>query len=156
MGPRGSARSDCHHARVHPSTTQTLSEWLEAGDWERSGSASFGRVCCEVSTYEGIKRDYFKARKNLLMDVSDFDEVYRWVSTYAQQENRALIKSKLGKIRIAVASPLETYLQMSWMYALGGVSTSRGWGTRSEPLAREAARNERTHHHLQQGHYSLP
>lgn len=108
------------HARVHPSTTQTLPEWLEVGDWERSGSASFGRVCFEVSTSEGTKCSHFKARRNLLMDVTEFDELYRRVSTYAKQENRALIKSELGKIRIAVASPLKMYLQMNWMYALRG------------------------------------
>lgn len=137
LGPEG---RPCSHLRA-----PALAVWLETGDWERSGSASFGRVCYEVSTSDGIKRGHFKARKNLIMDTTEFNDLYNRVSTYALQENRALIKSELGKIRIAVASPLETYLQMSWMYALGG-SFYFSWpgNTLEEQLAREAARNERT------------
>lgn len=146
-----------HYGRVHPSTDLTLRDWLERGDWERSGSASFGRVDYEITTSDGVKKGHFKARKNILMDVTHFTDLYSRVTTYSDQENKAIIKSELAKIRIAVASPLETYLQMSWMYALGG-SFYLSWpgNTLEEPLAQEAARNELTHYHLSQGRFALP
>lgn len=71
-----------------------------------------------VPTTSGSKARKFKAQKNLVMDVTTFDELYIRVTTYHKQENKALVKSELRKIRIAVASPLETYLQMSWSYIL--------------------------------------
>lgn len=136
---------------------RSLDDYLFAGDWERAGSASFGRVEYRVDTPDGTRHGHFKARKNIVMDVTSFETLRERVRGYDRQENRALVKSELGKIRIAVASPLETYLQMGWLYELAGGFYLRWPGnTLDEPLLAEAARAEKTFSRLKSGQFSLP
>lgn len=53
--------------------------------------------------------------------------------------------------------PLETYLQMSWLYVLeGGFYLSWPGNTLEVPLAAEAARNRATYSRLFRGDFSLP
>jgi hypothetical protein len=88
-----------------------LRSFVESGNWETSGASSVGKVEWE---FDG-KTGHFKARKNMVPDVVDLVKLATMVEEATKQTNIALIKSELGKIRIAVASDMETYLIMSWM-----------------------------------------
>lgn len=73
------------------------------------------------------------------------------------QENVALIKSELGKIRIAVASPVEHYLIYSWLLSkTGSFYSARSGNTLEETLVQEGLRMWNVVKDLKQGFYSLP
>lgn len=91
-------------------------DYVVSGDWETSGSSSVGRVEWE---FNGEKGD-FKARKNLVPDVVDLNRLAEEAYDAKNQDNKAIIKSELGKVRMAVASDMLMYLKMSWLLRLCG------------------------------------
>ncbi|KAL1468255.1 hypothetical protein MTO96_025563 [Rhipicephalus appendiculatus] len=102
-----------------------------------------GRVKYEV---EGEKRrGHFKARKNLVLDVFPFKDLVARVRTHDAQENKALIKSEFGKVRLAVSAPLEVYLRLGYLYGVSG-SAYLSWpgNTLEESVAEEMRWTERT------------
>lgn len=84
------------------------------GDWEKSGVSSMGRVKWRYTDKEDpsySKESSFKARKNFVLDITASDElVETCFGADSFPDNTAIIKSKLAKIRIRVASPLPLYL----------------------------------------------
>lgn len=140
-----------------PHDVRGFDEWLQSCEWERSGSSSIGRVRYEIDDRLGKRTGHFKARKNLVMDVVPFEEVRDRVRSHATQDNRALIKSEFGKIRLAVAAPLETYLQQAYLYAVSGCAYLRWPGnTLEESIDEEMCRNERTVVCMREEQYALP
>jgi hypothetical protein len=91
-------------------------DFVKSGDWETAGSSSEGVVDWEMGEESG----HFKARKNLVPDVVNLDELARACLETNAQINKAVKKSELGKVRMAVASDLYTYLKMSWITRLLG------------------------------------
>lgn len=140
-----------------PHDVRNFDEWLRSCEWERSGSSSIGRVRYEVDDRLGRRTGHFKARKNLVMDVVPYEEVNQRVREHNTQDNHALIKSEFGKIRLAVAAPLETYLQQAYLYSVSGCAYLRWPGnTLEESIEEEMHRNERTVVSMRAGHYALP
>lgn len=94
-------------------------EWVAAAEWQTAGASSVGRVEWE---WDGAKGKSFKARKNLLPFVVDLAALAEEALTEwrGRQENYCIIKSELGKLRLAVASDVYTYLKMAWMSKLAG------------------------------------
>lgn len=124
---------------------RSLAEFIsDYPTWERAGASSLGRV--KWSMPSTGKHGKFKARKNLLIDVWQLDDIIEAVRKYGpKQANEALIKSELAKIRIAVASPLEVYLQQSWVMELAGRFYLRWPGnTMEEKPLDELRRNIKT------------
>nr|WAK77674.1 MAG: RNA-dependent RNA polymerase [Totiviridae sp.] len=132
-------------------------DWLWQEEWARSGASSIGQVRYTLTLGEESKSGKFKARKNLVLDVVPIEELEERARSYTKQDNVALVKTELAKIRLAVSCPIETYLAQAWIYLVTGNSYSN-WpaNTLEEPLHVEVARHEETWDKLQSGQYSLP
>lgn len=140
-----------------PHDTRPLEAWLLACEWERSGSSSMGRIDYEVLDGEEWRRGHFKARKNLVLDVLEPATLLEAIRSHDSQDNRALIKSEFGKIRLAVSAPLPTYLQQAYVYSVAGCPYLNWPGnTLEETLEDEMLRNERTICLMRAGFFALP
>jgi len=92
-------------------------DYVTSAEWETTGSSTVGDVEWEF----GEEKGHFKARKNLVPDVYDLEDLGWEAENETDQENKAITKSELGKVRIAVAGDIYTYLKMSWITRyLGG------------------------------------
>lgn len=98
---------------MEPHTTQqsSFSAYVESAVWTTSGASDVGRVYWKAGTESGK----FKARKNLVPDVEDLADLATRAIRSGEQHNTTVIKSELGKIRLAVCSDLSTYLKMDWL-----------------------------------------
>lgn len=91
------------------------------------------------------RRGHFKARKNHILDVIELADLLHAVRTHHTQDNKALVKSELGKIRLAVSAPLPTYLQQASLFSVAGCPYLNWPGnTLEESLEEEMLRNEKT------------
>lgn len=93
-----------------------FSDFVRSGQWLTAGSSSIGRMLVE---FDG-KVYKFKARKNTLPDIYEPEELITLCQNWIGQENSTLVKSELGKVRLAVAGDIATYLMMSWIIYLTG------------------------------------
>lgn len=95
----------------HNTTFQSFHDYVVDAKWVTSGASSVGRVDWSTNVDTG----HFKARKNLVPDVVNLEELFQraWVTN--RQENMTVIKAELGKIRLAVSSDMYTYLMMDWL-----------------------------------------
>lgn len=91
-------------------------KYVMDGEWETTGSSSVGVVEWEYDAESG----HFKARKNLVPDVVNLLTLALEAYVNKTQRNVAILKSELAKLRLAVASDMETYLQMAWLVRLLG------------------------------------
>lgn len=136
---------------------ETFLSFIRAGRWERAGSSSIGRVEISFVTDGKLARKRFKSRKNFLLDLYTAESLYNRCLAMTEQANTALIKSELGKIRIAVASPVEHYLMYSWLLSKTGSFYTARWGnTLEETPVQEGARMWRISRMLRRGLYALP
>lgn len=87
-------------------------EWVSQAEWLTGGASSVGRV--RLTTADG-KSINLKARKNMVADVIELDTLASDAITSAVQVNYTIVKAELGKLRIAVAGDLYTYLKMTWV-----------------------------------------
>jgi hypothetical protein len=106
-----------------------FNDWVEAGSWVTPGASSVGRV--ELEFPDGSVRKV-KARKTNVPDVLDLSELAREAISSPSQVNVAITKAELGKIRIAVAGDMSTYLKMAWIDRLLGGSYYAWEGNTSE------------------------
>lgn len=140
-----------------PHDTRPLEAWLLACEWERSGSSTMGRIEYEVQDGETWRRGKFKARKNLVLDVIPVQDLLEAVRGHDGQNNKALVKSEFGKIRLAVSAPLPVYLQQAYLFSVAGCPYLNWPGnTLEESLEQEMARNERTIVLMRKGFFALP
>jgi hypothetical protein len=91
-------------------------QWVESGVWTTAGASSIGRVEWRA----GDEKGKFKARKNVAVGVVDLQDLAMKAEVNRSQVNVAIVKSELGKLRMAVSSDLETYLQQTWINSLLG------------------------------------
>lgn len=97
-------------------SAMTFADWLEAGLWLTAGSSSVGR--CEWLLPDGTTLK-FKARKTHLPYIMTADELRR-VALDAKSELSVVIeKNEAGKIRIAYAGSLGSYLVQAYIVYLG-------------------------------------
>lgn len=132
--------------------TRSFHQWLRDAEWARSGSSSLGRVEYELAVDGEVKRGHFKAWKNFLLDVESLDVLEDRVRHSTTPDNVALIKTELSKIRLAVSSPVETYLAQAWLFLVSG-NAYANWPANKleEPLSKELARLETTWERLKCG-----
>ncbi|KAH6935975.1 hypothetical protein HPB50_011963 [Hyalomma asiaticum] len=103
------------------------------------------------------RRGKFKARKNLVLDVVSPQDLLDSVRNHKTQDNKALVKSEFGKIRLAVSAPLPIYLQQAYLFSVSGCPYLNWPGnTLEESLEEEMARNERTIVLMRRGFFALP
>jgi len=94
----------------------SFEDFVASREWVTSGSSSIGKMEVEMDG----KVHKFKARKNTLVDLYTDDELVDRCKRYVGQRNTTLVKSELGKVRLAVAGDIETYLLMAWVVKLTG------------------------------------
>jgi len=131
----------------------SLKEFIASDLWSTQGSSSVGKVEWRVGDEQGK----FKARKNFLKDLYTTDQLYQiCLDNAGKQVNMTLVKSELGKMRIAVASDIWTYLIMSWLnYLCGHVYTLWEENTLEETPQQQAQRMSDTLDELEDA-YGLP
>jgi len=96
----------------------SFAEFTKQTKWLTGGSSSVGYL--EFTTPDGDAHR-IKCRKNFVVDCVPLDELVSLSLKQRGQQNKTIIKSELGKIRLAVAADLENYLLMTWVnYLLGG------------------------------------
>lgn len=61
-----------------------------------------------------------QSKKELPSYVEDLNKLEEWIRSYTSQDNVALIKMELSKIRLAVSSPVEVYLMQAWLFLVSG------------------------------------
>jgi transposase len=113
-------RALCHEflpMRYHQAPYVAFAEWVKSADWLTSGASSVGRL--RLTTADG-KAINIKARKNMVADVVDLGELAETALHETGQVNYTIIKSELGKLRLAVAGDIYTYLKMTWINGLLG------------------------------------
>ncbi|KAH6925307.1 hypothetical protein HPB50_003398 [Hyalomma asiaticum] len=111
----------------------------------------------EVLNGEEWRRGHLKARKNLVLDVIEPADLLDAVRTHHTQDNKALVKSEFGKIRLAVSAPLPTYLQQAYLSSIAGCPYLNWPGnTLEESLEEEMLCNEKTIMLMRRGFSALP
>jgi len=90
----------------------TFAERVMSEDWSTSGASSRGRL----EFKHGGEQYSIKARKNFLFDVEDPSKLISDIKEgrYKGQVNVAFAKSETGKVRLAVASDIETFAIMDY------------------------------------------
>jgi hypothetical protein len=102
----------------HPVDYISFDAFVCGAEWLTAGSSSVGRIVLTTSDGNTIT---VKARKNMVADVIDLETLAKDAVKSEEQENYAIIKSELGKLRLAVAGDIYTYLKQTWInYLLGG------------------------------------
>lgn len=139
---------------ITPQHTMSFKEYVTGGHWLTTGSSSIGRVDWEHDKTKG----HFKARKNMLMDIYSPEELWAMVSAWdGTINNKPIIKNELGKMRLAIASNLESYLHESYFMSLiGHVYTKWKYVTLDEKETAYLRRTEQLAHSLRKGGYALP
>jgi hypothetical protein len=130
----------------------TFTEYVVSGDWSTAGASSMGRVRGEAAG----KRFNLKARNNLAIGVLDLAAIAGLALRANNREFWALVKSELGKLRIAVGGDLLTYLLQSYCIHLSGGSYEKWPGcVRGEDIYELTDRLLETVRRLAAGIYAL-
>lgn len=114
----------------------SFDEFVAKAEWLTGGSSSIGKLTVRIGE-ETIK---IKARKNFVLDVVTPQELIEAVNKLEGQSNVTLVKSELGKVRLAVASDIETYLMMTWVTRMLGGAYTQWFGSTIEEDASEQYR----------------
>lgn len=133
---------------------QTFEEYIKSGGWLTSGSSSIGRIDWEYDKIHG----HFKARKNMLTFIYTPEELWTIVAGWdGEIRTKPLIKNELGKIRLAVASNIESYLWESYILSCYG-HDYKMWGivTLDERPSEEFDRVQRMSQAMANGEWALP
>lgn len=127
--------------------------WVEKADWLTAGASSVGRL--EIEFPDG-KTKKIKARKNMVADVVSLSQLADDALAATKQVNVAIVKSELGKLRVAVAGDLYTYLKMTWINELlGGAYYNWPGNTSEEDFSQQTRRMSDMLDKCAQG-YGLP
>lgn len=104
--------------QFHPVVYMDFAEFVTGASWLTTGASSVGRL--EIRTADGSVKKV-KARKNMVADVIDLGNLATDALDATAQINFTIIKSELGKLRLAVAGDIYTYLKQTYVnYLLGG------------------------------------
>jgi hypothetical protein len=139
--PAGVFEARCKELFVgtpQPRKWMSLADFVRSGSWVTSGASSEGRLEFELDG----KSESVKCRKNTAVDVLSMDELVAIAEDHTvKQVNTTIIKSELGKLRLAVAADLRNYLRMSWIdYLLGDVYKGWGGNTLNEDIPEQTKR----------------
>jgi hypothetical protein len=94
-----------------------LTDFIYSGIWKTSGSSDLAKV---EYTIEDDNKGSFKARKNMVLDLVSVNQLVLETLSRADQRNKSIVKSELGKLRIAVKSPDWLFFALSWFDYLTG------------------------------------
>lgn len=111
---------------------ESFESFVRRGAWETAGSALIPGIDTRVEWQFGDDEGKFKPRKNVVPDVVPMDELLSKARLATGQTNVSIVKSELGKLRMAVSSDMYTYLKMSWITQRMGRSYLRWRGNTIE------------------------
>lgn len=139
---------------IHSKTVLGFEQYVKDGCWLTTGSSSIGRVDWE---WMG-KKGHFKARKNMLVDIYSPDEIWDLVSNWdGCIRNKPIVKNELGKMRLAIASNLESYIHEAYLLSIiGHEYVSWKHITLDEREPAYLKRTEKLMKLLKDGFYALP
>lgn len=104
-------------AQGKPVPYMSLHEFVTTPElWLTAGASSEGTFTFSLDG----EAHSIRARKNMLPDSVDLSALAARVEMNAQQTHKTLVKSESGKVRLAVAGDLLSYLQMAWISYLAG------------------------------------
>jgi hypothetical protein len=122
----------------HPKDYISFKDFVVGAEWLTTGASSVGRVEIEMADGEKIR---VKARKNMVADVYDLNVLASEAIESKTQQNYTIVKSELGKLRLAVAGDIYTYLKMTWItYLLGGAYYDWPGNTTEETFEEQTVR----------------
>jgi hypothetical protein len=132
----------------------TLDDFIKEGKWLTAGSSSVG----SVRWTWGEERGKFKARKNMLTEIYTDEELISLATKWdGVLRSRSIIKSELGKVRLAVASNIEAYLNESYFAYLVGHPYRKWAGMTLDEKPKDQLRRMATARKMFSEHcYSLP
>nr|UHS72421.1 MAG: putative RNA-dependent RNA polymerase [Totiviridae sp.] len=132
----------------------SFEDFVKEGKWLTNGSSSIGEVFWE----RGEESGHFKARKNMLLELYTAEELIDLVNKWdCKLKNKTVIKNELGKVRLAVASPIEDYLIESYLFYLTGHLYKQWQGiTLDETPSEELRRTLEIQSYLAKHYYCLP
>jgi hypothetical protein len=141
--------------RLHePPRQRSFLDFIAKADWGRSGSSSIGRVSIKLI---GGKTKTIKARKNFVLDLLTPQQILTQIEQATEAVHTLVIKSELGKVRPAVASPLTYYLCESYVLSFIGDLYQRWEGIASlESLPVLFSRFSYRYAQIRQGYWYLP
>lgn len=130
--------------KYHQVPFVSFDDFVLKAEWLTGGASSVGRL--ELSFPDGTTKSV-KARKNMVADVIDLEELAADARASKRQVATTIVKSELGKLRIAVAGDIYTYLQMTWItnllggayYDWPGNTSEESFTTQTERLAKMLA-----------------
>lgn len=94
-----------------------MEEYVKSGAWITAGSCSVGKVDW---TYDG-KTGHFKANKGQFATIYSAEEVWDIVSNWdGCIRSTAIVKNEAGKMRLAVASNIESYIHEAYILDMYG------------------------------------
>jgi len=122
----------------HKATYTPFDEWVSRGKWLTTGSSSVGYLFLETADGKKVK---VKCRKNMVLDVIDGNVLAADARSFKGQKNFVIIKSELGKIRLAVTADIMNYLKMTWVVdLLGGANYDWPGNTSEESFSEQTQR----------------
>lgn len=122
----------------HPVVWTSFGDWVVKASWLTTGASSVGYLL--VTGPDG-KQMKIKARKNMVADVIDLGELAEDSVQFRGQTNSTIIKSELGKLRLAVAGDIYNYLKMTWITdLLGGAYYDWPGNTSEENMTQQTER----------------
>lgn len=122
----------------HKAEFTPFDEWVGRGKWLTTGSSSVGYLFLETADGKNIK---VKCRKNMVLDVIDGQTLAVQAREFKGQKNFVIIKSELGKIRLAVTADIMNYLKMTWVVELlGGANYDWPGNTSEESFSEQTKR----------------
>jgi hypothetical protein len=133
--------------------SETFDQFVKSGRWLTGGSSSQGRLYVE---WKG-KKYKIKCSKKTSIFVLDADELVAMSQAKILQESFAFVKNESGKLRIAVASDLETYLKMFYVVDQSGRGYKQ-WEavTRNDDARRKLTRMMGVVDRCRLGDYGMP
>lgn len=134
---------------------QEFSEYVKSLRWATSGSSSVGRVYY-IDEHKALR--HFKPRKNMVTALLTPEQIWTLVQNWdGRIVNTPVIKNELGKIRLAIASNLESYIYEAYCLDMFGHSF-KNWGgiTLDETVTEEVERTQLDIENLRKSEFALP
>lgn len=116
----------------------SFEDYVLSGVWATSGSSSEGHFSVNIDG----KEEKFRAKKNILAEIANLEDLATRARASRRQVNKAIVKAELGKLRMAVSSDVLTYLKMHYVVHMMGLFYKKWPGsTSAESVYEQTDRN---------------
>lgn len=127
-------------------------DWLASLSWATAGASSIGKIEWSLEDEQGR----FKARKNMVPFLYSVDDLYDMCMKRQEERDGSIVKSELGKIRLAVSNDIVSYLRASYvLHYIGNDYEQWKGSTLNEDLNKQTNRLLKIMNAIR-GRFSLP